>query len=400
MGVMRFLLVLALFATVATAGEARDVDAKEWKRVKKLLPAYLWQPKEKKRAKAAATWKEKGYDEIRLTKAQYKELGRLLRAGSPYTSRKRRSHSFEVSGSPVRAIITTKYKPGCGESFPLIISMHGGPAENLKVARSGMDQQFSLWQSYAQTIRGIVACPAITGDKTGEREWTILKNLVDELDRTFNVDRDRILLTGHSWGGILSWSLGPRYAPQLAAIAPFVCALNPGRRRLSNCRNLPIYSVQGQRDIKWILETGRERIEVLKALGYEHVYRELPGGHAEFRGELPKIAKWFLERPRNLYARELVRDGGAGADWYWVRSDATAFRARIVDRQTLDLELDEACEVFLSDEMVDLDAPVVIKRNGDTVFQGKVERRMGFVLAHIRETGDRGRVFAVSVQLP
>ncbi len=93
-------------------------------------------------------------------------------------------------------------------------------------------------------------------------------------------------------------------------------------------------------------------------------------------------------------------DGAVGADWYWVRSDATAFRAKIVDRHTLDLELDDACEVFLSDEMVDLDAPVVIKRSGDTVFQGKLERRLGFVLAHVRETGDRARVFAVSVQLP
>ena len=118
---MRVLWILALVASTAAA---REVDAREWRRVKRLLPAYLWQPKEKKRAKAAATWKEKGYDDVRLTRAQYKELGRLLRAGSPYTERKRRSHSFEVSGSPVRAIITTKYKPGCGKSFPLIISMH------------------------------------------------------------------------------------------------------------------------------------------------------------------------------------------------------------------------------------------------------------------------------------
>jgi predicted esterase len=402
---MRMLLGITLLACVAAAGEARDVDAKEWKRIRKLLPAYLWQPDAKKRAKAVATWEERAYDDVRLTKAQYRELGRLLRDGSPFTREKKRARAFDVeTGQPgekvaVRAIITTKYKPGCGKSFPLILSLHGGPAATEQAARSGMDQQYALWQSYAQTVRGIVACPAIPGDQTGEREWTILKNIVDELDRVFNVDRDRILLTGHSWGGILCWQLGPRHAADLAALAPFVCAVNPGRRHLSNCRNLPVYSVQGKRDIKWILETGRERIAVLKELGYDHVYREMPGGHDSFKTEFGKIAEWFVARPRRLYARHVTRRGGGGADWYWLRTERTSFDARIVDEHTLDVEVGGPCEVFLSDEMVDLDAPVEIRRDGHPVFRGSKVRRLGFTLRHVRETGDRARVFAASVRL-
>ncbi|MHC4491557.1 MAG: hypothetical protein ACYTDU_08040 [Planctomycetota bacterium] len=402
---MRIFLGVTLLALAAAGGEPRAVDAKEWKRIRKLLPAYLWQPHEKKRAKAVATWQERAYDDVRLTKAQYRELGRLLRGGSPFTREKKRARAFEVAPGQGdervggRAIITTRYKPGCGKSFPLIISLHGGPVATDKAARSGMDQQYALWQSYAQTVRGIVACPAIPGDQTGEREWTILKNIVTELDRVYNVDRDRILLTGHSWGGILCWQLGPRHAADLAGLAPFVCAVNPGRRHLSNCRNLPIYSVQGQRDIPWILKTGRERIEVLKEHGYEHVYRELPGGHVSFKTEFARIAEWFLARPRRLYARHLTRRGGAGTDWYWLRTDATSFDARIVDNHTIDVEVDGPCEVFLSDEMVDLDAPVVIRRDGHQVLQGRVVRRLGFTLRHVRETGDRARVFAASVRL-
>jgi predicted esterase len=402
---MRILLGVMLLAVAAASGEPRAVDAKEWKRIRKLLPAYLWHPSEKKRAKAVATWRERAYDDVRLTKAQFAELGRLLRDGSPFTREKKRARAFDVATGEgdervsVRAIITTKYKPGCGKSFPLIISLHGGPAATDRAARSGRDQQYQLWQSYAQTVHGIVACPAIPGDQSGKREWTIVKGIVDELDRVFNVDRDRILLTGHSWGGILSWQLGPRHASDLAALAPFVCAVNPGRRHLANCRNLPIYSVQGKRDIKWILETGRQRIEVLKELGYEHVYRELPGGHDSFRTEFSRIAKWFLARPRRLYARELTRRGGTGGDWYWLRSEGTSFDARIVDEHTIDVELGGPCEVFLSDEMVDLDAPVVIRRDGHEAFRGSVGRRLGFTLRHVRETGDRSRVFAASVRL-
>jgi predicted esterase len=403
---MRILPVLLLLATAAAAGETRAVDAREWRRIRKLLPVYLWQPSEKRRAKAVATWRERAYDDVRLTKAQYRELGRLLRDGSPFRQEKKRARTFEVPTGEgdervsVRAIITTKYRPGCGKSFPLILSLHGGPAATDREARTGRDQQYALWQSYAQTVHGIVACPAIPGDRSGPREWTILKNIVDELDGVFNVDRDRILLTGHSWGGILCWQLGPRHAGDLAALAPFVCAVNPGRRQLANARNLPVYSVQGKRDIPWILKTGRERIEVLKELGYEHVYRELPGGHDAFRTEFAAIVEWFRARPRRLYARELTRRGGTGGDWYWLRSDATSFDARIVDEHTIDVEAGGPCEVFLSDEMVDLDAPVVIRQDGQEVFSGRVVRRLGFTLGHVLETGDRARVFAASVRLP
>ncbi|MHC4973202.1 MAG: hypothetical protein ACYTG3_12805 [Planctomycetota bacterium] len=365
---MRVLVGVTLLAVAAAAGEPRAVDAREWKRIRKLLPAYLWQPKEKKRAKAVATWEERAYDDVLLTRTQYRELGKLLRDGSPFTHEKKRARTFDVATGQgdervsVRAIITTKYKPGCGKSFPLIISLHGGPAATDRAAQSGRDQQYALWQSYAQTVHGIVACPAIAGDQTGRREWTVLENIVDELDRVFNVDRDRILLTGHSWGGIRSWQLGPRHAAELAALAPVVCAVNPGRRHLANCRNLP-------------------------------------GGHDSFRTEFARIAKWFLARPRRLYARELTRRGGTGGDWYWVRSEAASFEARIVDEHTIDVELGGPCEVFLSDEMVDLDAPIVIRRDGHEAFSGRVVRRLGFTLRHVRETGDRARVFAASVRL-
>ncbi|MHC4579184.1 MAG: hypothetical protein ACYTED_17460 [Planctomycetota bacterium] len=402
---MRRALVLVLLLATARAEEYRAVDARTWKRIKKVLPGYLWETRPKRRLRDAKTWADHRYDKVKLTKKQFTELAEILRNGSPFTTQKRRSRTLEIKAGeetiPVRVVITTKYKPGCGRSFPLIISLHGGPVQSRVAAESGASTQFSLWQSYAQTIHGIVACPAITGEQAGQREWSILARVIDELDRIYNVDRDRILLTGHSWGGILTWQIGPRRADTFAGLAPFVCATNPGRAHLANCRNLPVYSVQGKRDIKWILETGRERIEVLKELGYEHVYRELPGGHATFTGEIPKIAKWFAARPRRIYAREVVRSGahGEGGLWYWVRTEARHFTARIVDRQTIEIDCPGACELFLADAMVDLDQPIRVRRNGEVAFEGHVERRLDFTLGHVRETGDRGRVFAASVEV-
>jgi pimeloyl-ACP methyl ester carboxylesterase len=412
------LLSVSALRAQEPSAPSRPVDSREWKRIKKLLPKHLWLPPgaQRRKSKIDARWRDGGYDRVRLTREQFAELAQILRNGSPYTKEKRRSATLEIATGeslpdgkeermPVRIAVTSKYKPGCGRSFPLVITCHGGPMGELRAAQSAASTQFKLWAGFSGTLECIVAAPALTGERTGPREWTFLRNLIDDLDRRYNVDRDRILLTGHSWGGILTWHLGPAHADTFSLLAPFVCAVNPGREHLMNCRALPIYHVQGKRDIQWILKTGRERRKLLDELGYEHVYREMPGGHVSFGGEVAKIAKLFAKRRRALYAPEIVRRPARGGSddsplWYWIRCEERSFRASF-DRKSrmVDVDIAGSFEVFLSDEMFDLEGPLTIRRDEEVVWQGKVERRLRFALAHVRATGDRGRVFAASVKV-
>jgi len=250
-----------------------------------------------------------------------------------------------------------------------------------------------------------VAAPALVGGKYGDREWTFLRNVIDTIDASYNVDRDRVLLTGHSWGGILTWHIGPPRADTFSLLAPFVCAVHPGENHLKNCRALPIYHVQGQRDMKWMLDTGRERAAVLDELGYEHTYREMPGGHALFPGEVAKIAAQFAKSRRNLYAPKIVRrparGGGTPSEtWYWIRTKDGSFDAAYdAKTRTIDSDIRGAFDVFVSDEMFDLDRPFAIRVDGEEVWRGSVERKLGFVIAHVQESGDRGRVFAAKVSI-
>jgi pimeloyl-ACP methyl ester carboxylesterase len=420
------LLLLLLFPFLSAQAQGRGqgiseyraVKAAEWARIKRAIPVYLWLQNRtaRKKSRVDRLWDRKNYGKVLLNTRQFKELAEILRSGSPYTTEKNKNPTLEiptgkkVAGGraekmPVPTLVTSQYRPGCGKSFPLIITCHGGPQPSLSGARSAAATQFAYWKGYADTLKCIVAAPALTGSKFGDREWTFLENLIDELDRLYNVDRDRILLTGHSWGGILTWHLGPPHADRFAVLAPFVCAINPGRTLLSNCRALPIYHVQGQKDIPWILQTGRERREVLNALGYTHVYREMPGGHEGFPGEIRKIADYFTKHPRNIYAPKLVRaDTRSGRnrcdDWYWVRSPTHTFQASI-DRKgrIIQVDIDGPFEVFLADAMLDLDKPLEIQRRGKTVWKGFAERRLDFTLDHVRKTEDRCRIFAASVKV-
>ena len=98
----------------------------------------------------------------------------------------------------------------------------------------------------------------------------------------------------------------------------------------------------------------------------------------------------------------LLRIATRGPDdwWYWVRTLAPEFEGRI-DRetQTIDLTGEGPFEVFLSDEMLDLDRSIRVRIDGRVAFEGRVERRLGFALRHVAETGDRARVFAASVSI-
>lgn len=398
---------------------APTVKAAEWKKLKKAVPHVLWVQKGKRRTRARRmqVWERHAAGAVTLSRKQFGALGQMLRAGNPFTTVKRRSVTLNVETGtklpdgkletmPVRIEVSSKYKPGCGRCFPLIITCHGGPQSKLNVAVSASSDQFRLWGGYSSTIDCIVAAPALTGSKYGDREWTFLTNLIDMLDERYSVDRDRILLTGHSWGGILTWHIGPPHADTFSVLAPFVCAVNPGRSHLANCRALPIYHVQGSRDMKWMVDTGRERDRILTELGYEHLYRERPGGHDQFPGEVRKVADWFMERPRKLYAHHLVRSptraGRNDSDlWYWIRSETHAFEARVDPKaRTIDVNIDGPFEVFLADEMLDLDRPFEILRSGESVWKGVVQRRLDFAVEHVRETGDHGRVFAASVKVP
>jgi hypothetical protein len=396
----------------------REVSSREWKRLKKIVPFYFWlhDPLKRRKSKVDATWAKKKYSEVRLTKRQFAEFDTLVREGNPFTTEKNRGRRLMIptgekgkSGAPeqfpVKTVVPSRYKPGCGKAFPLVITCHGGPAPNLAEAEKASATQFSCWSGFADSAGCIVAAPALPGETFGDREWTFLKNLIEKLDRLYNVDRDRVLLTGHSWGGILTWHVGPPHADTFCTLAPFVCAVNPGKSHLMNCRALPIYHVQGRKDIKWIVDTGRERNKVLSELGYEHVYREKDGGHDVFPDEISRIAKYFRDHPREMYAKKIVRRKSRFAKrppklWYWVKCADRDFEARIDSKKgVVSVDVDGPFEVYLHDRMVDLDKEVTIERDGEVVWKGRVVRRLEFTLNHVRETGDKGRVFAASVKI-
>jgi len=129
---------------------------------------------------------------------------------------------------------------------PLVISIHGGamwPAAH---------QDTSQWNRVADRAGFIVVYPSgRTGHgprSTGPRDVPYIADLIDEIQRAYNIDRSRIFANGFSNGGGTSFVLSCTMADRIAAVGLVDAAhLEPW----SSCRDqrpVPMISFHGTSD--------------------------------------------------------------------------------------------------------------------------------------------------------
>jgi predicted peptidase len=104
----------------------------------------------------------------------------------------------------------------------------------------------------------------------GERALAIL----EEVRQRYNVDRERIYLTGYSMGGEGTWSLAAARPDLFTAIVP-IC---PGRNieAVPKLKNLPCWCFQGGADAPALVRDTRAMVLAIKQAGGRPIYQEYP----------------------------------------------------------------------------------------------------------------------------
>ena len=264
----------------------------------------------------------------------------------------RLSWTDDIDGSTqfCRAYLPANY-PAAAERAkspsPTLIFLHGYNPPNPPYVR---------WWSIADRHNGvadrnglIVLEPMARGNVDyrwmGERD--VLRCL-GEAERRFQVDRDRVYLSGESMGGNGTWLIASRNPQQFAAAAPVFGgwdyrinvngyaytnpqATRPMERYLQEAhasfagaeglRNVPLYVLHGDQDQAVPVEQSRHGVRLLQRWGYDVRYREIPGrGHEDLKAR-DEIAAWLLEHRRNPAPREVrLRSYDlAGASAHWVK---------------------------------------------------------------------------------
>ncbi|MBI2855756.1 MAG: redoxin domain-containing protein [Chloroflexi bacterium] len=279
--------------------------------------------------------------------------------------------------------------------WPLVVAMHGLGGHHTNVINN------ATYQTLAEQRGFIMLSPSGRGRRNffrGPGEEAVLR-AIEEVRKAYNVDPDRISLTGVSMGGSGSMHLALHYPDRWAASHP-VCGLytfgqmgvladaDPDPYELSNNSDIsfiaenaygfPLRFVHGDADATVPVEHGRRMDQRFRELGYPTTYVEVPGfphGDPDVVGRHDWLEGHRLRRHPSRIVYKTYSPYYDRA--YWVRVEdfvhfnqagliqAEAFLDNKIQIQTENLA---QFSLYFDDHLLDLSAPVEVQVDGQAVF--------------------------------
>ncbi|MFI5402356.1 MAG: hypothetical protein ACHQ1G_05415 [Planctomycetota bacterium] len=427
---MRRLALLAL-AAAATAQEAQLVAAVD-------LPAPA------ARRKAALELAKRTDIDLSALLAAMRNL-KPLGPASPGTEET--SVALTVDGvreqTRIAVHVPESYDPA--KPAPLVLALHGAGG-------NGSDE-IQLWRPVADALGMLVVAPTEAGENAGyaftRREREAALEALRWARRRFNVDENRIHLTGVSRGGHMTWDIATRYPDLFATLSPMIGGprldTRGGQnnlRYLANVAHLPIRDLQGEGDDPRMLYSLRLAFERLKALGAPDAQLlTFEGLGHDFRFEAVEWGTFLGGARRDPCPKRVVRMCAelreGRASWVelkgttkeirddftpqvdpgrWEGMDDAArrrFIADAADKRTARLEAERkglgefvvksegvrAFRLLLAEEMFDPKVPVKVTWNGRTVVRKVAPSRETLLLDFV-ERFDRAFLPVAEVALP
>ncbi len=205
---------------------------------------------------------------------------------------------------PYRIFVPEGYTPD--RSWPLIIGLHGASGnENTWLDRRRRGETENLSKRLSQERGYLLVAPSGRGPFTGYRGIGG-QDVMDVLDRVlsiYNIDPERVYLTGHSMGGGGTWILGLRHAEKFAAIAPIAASGRWVRsRHVKPHANLPVLFSQGAKDMVALAEPARRTAKLLAKYMKNFTYNETPDDthNTIWYTALPSIFDFFDAHGRKV----------------------------------------------------------------------------------------------------
>jgi predicted peptidase len=192
------------------------------------------------------------------------------------------------------------------KGWPLMLFLHGSGERGTnvwKVATHGPPKNITSHPDFPF----IVVSPQCPEGRIWSNDQ--LLPLLEEIMRTYKVDKSRVYLTGLSMGGYGTWNLGLTYPELFAAIVPicgggeFISPFLSSREKPEALRSLGIWAFHGAKDSVVPLAESERMVELSKKLGVREakltVYPE--AGHDAWTETYknPELYEWLLEHKRS-----------------------------------------------------------------------------------------------------
>jgi predicted esterase len=186
------------------------------------------------------------------------------------------------------------------KKWPLIVFLHGvgergGTLEDVKK----MNHSIPMMAETSKDFPFVAVSPLCPQSFSWKDLPYSISNMIDEVIVKYNIDTDRIYLTGLSMGGIGTWSIALQFPDKFAAIAPVCGSVDPDK--VEKLKNLPIWAFHGAKDTVVSMGEEQKAVNVLKSCGSNIKYTVYPDvEHDSWSKAYPdkKLYAWFLQHTR------------------------------------------------------------------------------------------------------
>jgi poly(3-hydroxybutyrate) depolymerase len=305
---------------------------------------------------------------------------------------------IEIGGSKLRWMerVFGKEPPG-GHS--LWISMHGGGGAPTAVNDRQWKNQIKLYEP----AEGIYIAPRAPSDAWNMWHTAQVDPLFDRLIAVYTSQRkinpERVYLMGYSAGGDGVYQVGARFADRWAAAA--MMAGHPNETSPLSLRNLPFALFCGGADAAY----NRNKVTQEWGTKLEQLAKDDPGGYPHAVHVYDGLPHWMNKRDaealpwmaaftRQTWPKKIVwhQDDVTHDRFYWLALPPGSARkgqdiTAEVKSQTIEITAKDLNSIVLrlADDLLNLEAPVTVKVNGQEKFTGRVDRTAPAILTSLRQ---------------
>ncbi|HUX96162.1 MAG TPA: prolyl oligopeptidase family serine peptidase [Bacteroidales bacterium] len=190
------------------------------------------------------------------------------------------------------------YDAESDKKWPMLIYLHGAGLMDRSIAGLKNDC-LPYYLGHDLVLPFIVASPVC---KTNGWNVTILNFLLEDILDKFNIDEDKIYITGHSMGGFGTWDWAMMNPEKFAAIVP-VSGCSNSRDNISawKLRNMSIWVFHGETDNIVGIQCNNEMVDELRKFSQKVKFTVYPKrGHDTWEQTYKNedMFKWLIEQDR------------------------------------------------------------------------------------------------------